>query len=551
MPRYTITTPIFYVNAPPHIGHAYTVVAADVLARAHRLHGEDVFFLTGTDEHGTKISEAAAAADKEPQAFSDEVAGVFRYAWKALDVRYDDFIRTTEPRHVAGVQHALRVLHQRGHVYEKPYHGLYCPGCENFLTEKDLNGEGKCPLHNRKPTVVEEKNWFFKLSAFLPEVRAHIERDELRIAPVERKNEVLGLFKGSDLDGGRSDPGARQGIVDFSISRPKDRVPWAVPLPFDETQTCYVWVDALLNYVTALGYGETRNEKRGTSDKYHEPHSSFLIPHPSRLCRYWPADLHLVGLDILKFHAVYWPALLLALDLPLPKEIFVHGFFTVNGQKISKSLGNAIDPLALVQRYGSDATRFLLLSQFPFGASGDVQAGRFDEQYDAVLANTIGNLVSRVIALLQKFSDSKIPDAPADRTFSRTLLAAKKSVDEATTTSDFLDALVREPVHLAQALNQYADHAAPWKETDPAKRATALRTLADGIVTLALLAEPLLPRTSAAIQHAFGVSDRPHPAPGTRAHLPREALKERSGVRPTDPSVLFPRANASEKKEGS
>ncbi|TSC72006.1 MAG: methionyl-tRNA synthetase [Parcubacteria group bacterium Gr01-1014_38] len=532
--RFSITTPIFYVNGPPHIGHAYTVVAADVLARFYRQQGAEVFFLTGTDEHGAKIAEAAGAQGKNPQEFADEIAATFKNAWEALDVHYDDFIRTTEPRHEAGVKQALQDLHDRGFLYEKSYRGLYCTGCEKFVTEKDLDEKGKCPLHNRKPDLLEEKNWFFKLSAFLGEVRARIERGDLNISPPERKNEVLGLFG--------------QGIEDFSISRPKERVPWAILLPFDDSQTCYVWVDALLNYITALGYGED------TQAPWPKAHAQG---------KYWPVDLQLIGQDILKFHAIYWPAILLALDLPLPREIFVHGFFTVNGQKISKSLGNVIDPLALVQRYGSDATRYLLLSQFPFGASGDVQAARFDEQYNAVLANTIGNLVSRTITLLQKFSGGKIPDAQPDPTTAHVILNEVK--DLSSVVAD-LDAIVAGPVRLAQELNQYADRTAPWKETDAAKRATALRTLADGIVRLALLAEPLLPRTSAAIQHAFNVPGRsPSEAlpagrslgegwakEGTPDRLSRVAQtrpakpsgrsgKGRSGIRPTNPPVLFPR----------
>lgn len=515
MPRFSITTPIFYVNAPPHIGHAYTVVAADVLARAHRLRGDDVFFLTGTDEHGAKIAEAASATQEPPQQFVDKIAETFQSAWKALGIQYDDFIRTTEPRHVQGVQHALRILHERGHLYEKSYRGLYCTGCEKFLTEKELDAEGKCPLHNRKPDLLEEKNWFFRLETFLPEVRRRVESDELRISPVERKNEVLGLLApsviASPAEAGRSNLTAA-GIADFSISRPAERVPWAIPLPFDDSQTCYVWVDALLNYVTALGYGA--------------PDSNFQIP-DSRFQRYWPADVQIIGQDILKFHAVYWPAILLALDLPLPKELFVHGFFTVDGQKMSKSLGNAIDPLALVKRYGSDATRFLLLSQFPFGTSGDVQAERFDEQYNAILANTIGNLVSRTITLLQKFSDSKIPNAGPDQ--SVIARPPKKAAEAISSPAASLDDLVNAPVRLAQHLNQYADRAAPWKETDEKKRATALRTLADGVVALALLAEPVLPRTSATIQRAFGITNRQHPAPGTP-------------VCSTEPAILFPRS---------
>ncbi len=504
MSRFSITTPIFYVNARPHIGHAYTVVAADVLARAHRLRGDDVFFLTGTDEHGAKIAEAAEAAGTQPQTFANEISQTFRDAWEALNISHTEFIRTTDPRHKAGVSAALQTLHKKGLLYQKSYRGLYCTGCEKFVTQKDLDTAGKCLDHQRLPVEVEEKNWFFKLSEFLSPVQKAVESGAVRVEPRERANEVRGLFA--------------HGLEDFSISRSRERVPWGIPLPFDSSQTCYVWVDALLNYVTALGYG---------------PDANFPIPN-SRFQRYWPADVHIIGQDILKFHAVYWPAILLALDLPLPRSLAVHGFFTVNGQKISKSLGNTIDPIQLVQRYGSDAARYLLVSQFPFGTSGDVQAARFDEQYNAVLANTIGNLVSRTSTLLQKFSDSRIPDAPPDNS---AITPAPRSPEgakwgapsEAISVAADLDNLLNAPIRLAQELNQYADRSAPWKETDPAKRATAIHTLADGVVSLALLVEPLLPRASAAIQSAFGAADRQLAAAGTP-------------VQPTDPPVLFPRA---------
>lgn len=505
MSRFTVTTPIFYVNARPHVGHAYAAVAADVLARAHRLRGDDVFFLTGTDEHGAKIAEAAAAAGKHLQAFADEVAGTFTNAWKVLDIQYDDFIRTTEQRHVQGVQHALRLLYDSGHLYEKSYRGLYCTGCENFLTEKDLDGEGKCPLHNRKPVEIEEKNWFFKLSTFADEIRSRIERDELRINPVERKNEVLGLFK--------------QGIADFSISRPKERVPWSIPLPFDETQTCYVWVDALLNYITALGYGENSR-----------------APWPKAHARgkYWPADAQIIGQDILKFHAVYWPALLLALHLPLPASLVVHGFFTAGGEKIGKSLGNAIDPLALVARYGSDAARYLLFSPFPFGNSGDVSVEQFDRQYDADLANTYGNLVSRTLHLAQQFCGSAVPGSgDIDATVAQEISAWHERL-RTSPAADALAALNVLRVVLPQFgkfLNAFLDHAAPWQETDSAKRALDIRSVLEGIFHLASVLAPLLPRATEAVRGALGA---PAFAPDAHARLP-------DGAPVTPLPILFPK----------
>lgn len=496
------------MNGPPHIGHAYAVIAADVLARFHRhptslseLRGTgrdtDVFFLTGTDEHGAKIAEAAAAAGKDPQDFTDEISATFKGAWKALDIQNDDFIRTTEPRHEAGVKKALQELYEKKLLYQKSYRGLYCTGCEKFLTERDLDAEGKCPLHNRVPVEIEEQNWFFKLTEFLPRVKKAVESHQLKIVPEERRNEVLGLLN--------------QDLEDFSISRVRERVPWGIPLPFDDSQTVYVWIDALLNYLTALGYG--------SDDE-------------SKLEKFWPVDVHLIGQDILKFHAVYWPALLLALGKKIPPSIVVHGFFTVSGQKVSKSLGNAIDPLKLVQRYGSDATRFLLLSQFPFGASGDVQVERFDEQYDAVLANTIGNLVTRTVTLLHKFSEGCIPNAPLEGVVNREIREHQpEAPPPAAGYADLVDQLINKPVRLAVFLNQYADITAPWKESNVDKRNIALRSLATGVAAIGLFVEPLLPKTGAAIQHAFGVSGHELPKPGTP-------------IQSTEPAILFPRRHA-------
>lgn len=491
MNRFTLTTPIFYVNAKPHIGHAYTVVAADVLARFHRLRGDDVFFLAGTDEHGAKVAEAAAVAGKSPQAFADEIAATFRTAWSALNIDFSDFIRTTERRHEEGVRKVLERLHADDLLYQKTYRGLYCTGCEKFVTEKDLDEQGFEPLHKRKPTVVEETNWFFKLSQFLPRVRTAIEENTLRILPEARKNEVFGLL---DV-----------GLEDLSISRSRERVSWGIPLPFDDTQVTYVWFDALLNYITALGYG--------SADE-------------SNVKKYWPADVQVIGQDILKFHAVYWPAILFALGLDAPRTLLVHGFFTVNGEKISKSLGNVIDPLELLARYGADATRYLLLSQFPFGTSGDVEAHRFDERYDAVLANTVGNLVSRTVTLVQKFSGGHVPNASRDTRLSFPALDAEIAGELGGT----IDLRVRAPIEWAAQLNQYIDQAAPWRETDAQKRDQCLRTIIDGVAHLGLLLEPVLPQTAKTIQRAFHVIDGALPGPDTQ-------------ITPMDPPILFPKSS--------
>lgn len=499
MDRFTVTTPIFYVNARPHIGHAYTMIVADVLARYHRNRGADVWFLTGTDEHGQKVAEAAREAGKSPQALADAVVKDFQAAWKGVGIGYSDFIRTTESRHVDGVTQALARLHAAGALYEKAYRGLYCPGCEAFVTEKDLDEHGLEPLHQKKPTVVEETNWFFRFSAYAGEVKKRIERGDLAILPHERRNEVLGLFA--------------QGIGDFSLSRSRERVPWGIPLPFDPSQTAYVWVDALLNYITALGYG-----------------SGDL----SAFKTYWPADVQVIGQDILKFHAITWPAMLLALDLPLPRSLLVHGFFTVNGKKISKSLGNAVDPLELVRQYGADATRYLLLTAFPFGQSGDINIRALKGKFRADLADTYGNLVARVATLVAEHCDGSVPTADADAAALAPIAAAHAEAAKAAAEnrSDALLAVLgRALASLGQHLNVTIDRAAPWKPENAVNREEVLRTMLEGVFRLTNLLAPLLPSTAGVVRGAFSASGQPY---GGDARLA-------DGARVAVPPILFPK----------
>lgn len=471
MERFSITTPIYYANGKPHIGHAYTTIAADVLARLNKKLGKEVFFLTGTDEHGAKVADTAAAAGKAPQDFVDEIATSFKDCWKKLDIDYTDFIRTTDKRHEAGVVFALNKLKETGVIYEKTYSGLYCTGCEAFVTEKDLDENGLEPLHQKKPVVVEEKNWFFNLAKFLPEIKQAIETDRIRIAPTERKNEVLGLFQ--------------QGLEDFSISRSKERLKWGIELPFDNTQVAYVWVDALLNYVTALGYGSDQAEL---------------------LEKFWPADVQVMAQDILKFHAIYWPAILLALGLELPKSISIHGFFTINGQKMSKSLGNVIDPTDLVSEYGADATRFLLLSAFPFGNSGDIDVQNFREKYNSI-ANTLGNLVRRAFNLAEKYGVT-IDSVPAmDRN-----IFGESSIENLRTLQNVLET--------ARELNVELDKQAPWKEADEVKRNAIVKNSLVKILALAQIIEPTMPHIAQAILGAVGADGKI-----------------------TNPPVLFPKKN--------
>ena len=373
--KFYVTTPIYYVNDEPHIGHAYTTLAADIVARYYRknLRKENVFFLTGTDEHGLKVQQAAETEKLSPKEFADKVAPRFSEAWKLLNIEPDYFIRTTDPRHEKVVQELLQKIYDAGYIYKGTYKGLYCVGCEKFLKESDLTN-GKCPLHpNKEPVYQEEKNYFLKLSELSKKVLEKIEKEEYKIVPPKRRHEILSKLV--------------MGVEDISISRAG--VPWGIPIPWDKTQTIYVWVDALINYYSATQFLEGKE-------------------------KFWPADLHLVGKDILWFHSVIWQALLIAVGIELPGTIFAHGFFTVDGQKMSKSLGNVISPKQLVDRYKVDGARYLIISAYPFGEDGDISLKRFDEKYNADLANGLGNLIARVAKMAADFDFDTKP-AYADR----------------------------------------------------------------------------------------------------------------------------------------
>ena len=359
--KFSVTTPIYYVNDVPHIGHAYTTLAADVLTRYWRekIGKESVFFLTGTDEHGQKIAEAAKKENLSPKKYADLVAPRYQEAWKLLNIKPDYFIRTTNPKHEKIVQSLLQKIYKNGYIYKDTYKGLYCVGCEKFLTETDLI-DGKCPLHsNKEPVYQEEENYFLKLGNLSKIILEKIKKGEYEIKPEKRKHEILSRLE--------------LGVEDVSISR--EGVSWGIPLPWDKKQTAYVWVDALINYYSATQFVAGKK-------------------------KFWPIGLHLIGKDILWFHTVIWQALLFAAGLKeLPKTIFAHGFFTINGQKMSKSLGNVFTPKQLVERYGVDGTRYLIISAYSFGEDGDISLERFDKKYNADLANGLGNLVARTVGL--------------------------------------------------------------------------------------------------------------------------------------------------------
>jgi len=476
-----ITTPIYYLNDRPHIGHAYTTIAGDVIARAHRLFGGEAYYLTGTDEHGTKVAESAAAAGVAPQAFCDAQSALFRAAWQSLDIQVDDFIRTTEERHIRAVQKFLQRLHSakapdgRPVIYPGTYSGLYCVGCERFLTEKELVN-GVCPHHKTVPATVTEKNYFFRLRSFAPRVGAMIDKGQIKVNPPERKAEVLGLIK--------------QGLEDFSLSR--EKVKWGIPLPFDSTQNTYVWVEALQNYISAIGYGDDR----------------------ARFAKIWNDGhvLHLMAKDILKFHAVFWPAMLLAAGEKPPDELFVHGFFSVNGEKMSKSLGNVIAPQDLIAAYGIDATRYLLLVQFPFGADGDIQAERFPERYNSDLANDLGNLTSRVVKFCERVGNT-VPEPGELSADDRGLLVAgKKAVETYRVELEARNLLgmIAAPMNLVRAANRYVETSAPWqlqKEGQNDRLRTVLYVALEAIRVSAALLQPIMPTKMRAIRAAVGVPE--------------------------------------------
>ncbi|MFZ5980878.1 MAG: methionine--tRNA ligase [Candidatus Zixiibacteriota bacterium] len=477
-----ITTPIYYINDIPHIGHAYTTIAADFLTRFHRLAGRDAYFVTGTDEHGTKIAEAARKRGLSEIEFCDGVVREYEKAWKNLTIGNDYFIRTTSKRHEQAVRKILNAMKEaqtddgQDVVYSSYYEGLYCIGCEKFLTEKDLVN-GQCPDHKREPEKLREKNYFFRFSAFKDKIKAKILSGELLILPEERRREVLGLIE--------------QDLPDFSLSR--ERVTWGIPLTFDKSQVAYVWVDALTNYITAVGYGDD------------EP--SFN--------KWWQEAevVHLMAKEILKFHCLYWPAMLMAAGLKLPDKIFLHGFFTVDGEKMSKSLGNQIDPNDMVAEFGADVTRYLLLTQYPFGVDGDIQAKRFVIQYNSDLANDLGNLISRVVIMIMRNFEGKLP-APCDGISDlEPLMKQARELPQIAYDhiANFrITNAIGEALNLVRATNKFFNDTAPWqmvKVGDMKKLGGVLYACSEIIRVVSVVLYPIMPTKMRELRAVFSLDD--------------------------------------------
>ncbi len=471
--RFYITTPIYYVNDVPHIGHAYTTLACDVLARYKRARGYEVFFLTGTDEHGQKVEKAAHTKGETPLELADRVMKRFQALWEKLNISNNDFIRTSQERHKKGVRALFELIQGRGDIYLGEYEDWYCTPCETFWTELQLH-DGNCPDCGRPTEKLKEESYFFRMSKYQQALLDHIEANPEFIQPRSRRNEIVNFVK--------------EGLRDLSISR--TTFSWGIPVPGNEKHVVYVWFDALTNYITALGYPD-------------DPQGNYK--------KFWPVDVHVIGKDILRFHTVYWPTFLLAAGLPLPKKVFAHGWWTVEGQKMSKSLANVVEPNMLVDKYGVDAIRYFLLREVPFGLDGDFSHSALVHRINSDLANDLGNLVSRSTAMLAKYFDGVLPAAAAtdavDTAFIAHFPQAVTAVDTLMGELAFNKAL-QAIWELVSAANKYIDDTAPWalakKEEDRPRLGRVMYNLLEAVRLVGLLVGPFMPETAARIAAILG-----------------------------------------------
>ncbi|MFH1233817.1 MAG: methionine--tRNA ligase [Patescibacteria group bacterium] len=455
MPKFYVTTPAYYVNDIPHIGHAYTTIGADVLARWHRLIGDETFFLTGTDEHGAKIEEKASEMKLEPQKYVDEISTKFIQAWKELNISNDNFVRTTDEHHIKTVQKALQFMHDKGDIYLGKYEGFYCRGCEQYKNERDLV-DGMCQDHKIAPEKMSEECYSFKLSKYQNKLLDLIKKDKLRILPLNRKNEIVSFYE-------------KEGLEDVSFSR--KNVNWGIPIPWDQSHTTYVWADAFFYYLTGLGWN-------GSADITHLTRWAWGL-------NFWPPQVQLMSKDILRVHSTIWPAMLLSLGLPLPKTLFIHGYFLINGQKMSKSLDNVIAPKDLIKKYGVDATRYLIMSATIFGHDGDIGWQKFDEKYNADLANGLGNLVARISNLLEKNNIKLNLKINSERE-----LAEKYK--EKMLAFEFDEALKLLWKKL-RAGDEMLSNKKPWEIKDKKEIKNILQPIAQDILSVANLLKPFMP----------------------------------------------------------
>ncbi len=521
-----LTTPIYYVNATPHLGHAYTTIIADVMARYRRLRGDDVWFLTGTDEHGDKIAQAAATASVSPQVYADRISAAFRETWRRLGIENDDFIRTTEDRHTRIVQKLLQKLWDAGEIYLGKYGGHYCFGCERFYTDKEIV-DGKCPDHQTPLQWIEEENYFFKMSKYQGWLIEYIRARPDLIRPERYRNEILGFLR---------DP-----LQDLSISRPRARLEWGIPLPFDDKYVTYVWFDALINYVSALG----------------DPYDPGEGGHKYRT--FWPHVQHLIGKDILKPHAIYWPCMLEAAGLSVFTHLNVHGYWTLGGGKMSKSIGNVVEALALTEKYGNDAFRYFIMREMVFGLDGDFSEEAFVGRLNADLANDLGNLVSRATTLIVNLAGGKVPSPGSAAGIVPDLRGAfAKALDEVAAAMEefaFQRALVAI-WEFVREVNRYVDTTQPWALAKKAaadelareQLRTVLYELSQALWCLGVILEPFVPEAAGKTRAALGHAGPPcladaawdQLAPGTTIQKLGGLFPRIDDKKPSAPSATTP-----------